>query len=585
MIRRFPGSVSTMVAQRAAMYAKGRVIVAFMLFLVLPLWRISAIPAFSGTRFFLNCVVLAACLPALFVLTWRGGSARLRITAVDILTAAFYALYIIASALSDNRELSFIELSAGVFTMALYVYFRMIMEEPSGGEFIARLSFFAALAVLGLSLWGLAQYFLEFDVPRGLKLLFKTHHFPVVASMGNPNFLAEYIVLFSPPALCFLSSKRSPIPLVAGALIMALAVFLTYSRLSWFAMALVLFLVLAARRRDARRRFAAAIVVTALVTGAFFAYHEHTGSTRSNRVMQSFDLSGKNPLSERRIIYRAGLAMLGDAGAFGMGPGMFGYRYLDYQGRALRADAAILAGGLPVDLDHAHNDIIETGVELGHIAMAVFIIMIGVGVAFGARSLARPREEDLRGGLSLVPIVFIPFCLWSFPFHLPFGRMILLLSLAFIASRSRGLHTGAVRLRAVAPLIAILLAAFMIVDARYALSVWHYGRGLSYFSRDFEKSLEHFKRGVECYPYNGYNYFSTGALLLNRGRREGTDFLEESMKYLDSSTTYLYLARGARDHGRMEEAARWYRYLLFVRPDIRKAREEYREIIDGDDEK
>jgi O-antigen ligase len=582
MARRILDAVSTVFAGHAKAYMKGHVMVAFLLFLALPLLRIRSIPAFSGTWFLVHCVSFAAGLSGLLFLARRGGSARLRLSAIDILAAGFYALYLVAAALSDNMELSFIELSGEIFMMALYVYFRVVMEGPSRGNFIEKLSFFAALAAAGLSLWGLAQYFFEVDVPRGLKLLFKTHHFPVVASMGNPNFLAETIVLFMLPALGFLSSRKSPVPLVAGAFIMGLAVFLTYSRLAWFAMALALLLVLAAAGREGRRRIITAVVAVVIGTGAFFVHHQNTGSTRSERVLRSFDLSGGSPLTERRVIYSAGLSMLGDAGLFGMGPGMFGYRYLDYQGRALRSFADSPAEGLPVDLDHAHNDLIETGVDLGYAALVFFVLLLGAGAAAGARSLARPRAEGHRAHLELVPIVYIPFCLWSFPFHLPFSKIILLLSLAFIASRGRVIAGGEIRFRAVAPFLALLLAVFMVVETRHALSVFHYDRGLSYFSRDFEKSFEHFRRGVECYPYNGYNYFSMGALLLNRGRNEGIGFLEESMKYFSNSTTRLYLARGNRDHGRVGEAVRWYENLLFVRPDIRKAREEYREILDGD---
>lgn len=580
MARRILDAVSTVIAGRAKEYMKGHVMVAFLLFLALPLLRIRSIPAFSGTWFLVHCVVFAAVLSGLGVLAVRGGCARLRLSAIDILVAGFYALYLAAAALSDNRELSFIELSGEIFMMALYVYFRVVVDGPSGGDFVEKLTCFAALAAVGLSLWGLAQYFFDVDVPRELKLLFKTHHFPVVASMGNPNFLAETIALFMLPALGHLSSRKNLVPLVGGAFVMGLAVFLTYSRLAWFATALALFLALAAAGGKTRRRLVAAAAVIVIGAGVFFVHHQRGGSTRSERVLRSFDLTSGSPLTERRIIYRAGLSMLRDAGLFGMGPGMFGYRYLDYQGHALRSSAGGPAGELPVDLDHAHNDLIETGVDLGYAALVLFVLLLGAAAALGARSLARPRPQGPPACLGLVPIVYIPFCLWSFPFHLPFSKIMLLLSLACIASRGRVIAGGRMRFRVAAPFLALLLAVFMVADARHALSVYHYDRGLSYFSRDFEKSFEHFRRGIECHPYNGYNYFSMGALFLNRGRKEGIAFLEESIKYFSSSTTRLYLARGNRDHGRLEDAVRWYEKLLFVRPDIRKAREEYRKILD-----
>ncbi len=568
------------ISRRFAKYLQGHSIVAFLLFLALPVIRIQSIPAFSITRFLIHCVAFSVCIFALACMVRRGGEKTLRFSAVDFLVAGFYALYFVSGALSENRALSFAELSGEFLMIGLYVFFRVTLSGPSGEDFVEKISMFAALAAISLSIWGLAQYFFEFDVPRGLKLLFKTHHFPVVASMGNPNFLAEFIVLSLPLSFHFLLKRKSAMPLVAAAVVTGLAVFLTYSRLGWFAMAFALLLLLMTGGGGERRRLAAAIVTIAVITGLFFIYHYRTGSTRSDRVLRSFEISKATPLFERTVIYRAGLSMLCDAGLFGMGPGMFGYRYLDYQGRVLHSEGERPSRSLPVDLDHAHNDIIEIGVDLGYGALAVFILLIGFGAAAGVRALVRLSAGRSPGNLGLVPLVYLPFCLWSFPFYMPFGKIILLLSLAFIASRSRSVEAGVMRPRLVGPFISILLVVFMAVDARYALSVRQYGKGLAYFKGNFEKSFEHFRCGVEWYPYNGYNYFSMGALLLNRGRSEGIGFLKQSMKYFSNSSTYLYIARGLRDHGSPEESKRWYRHLLFVRPDIRRAHEEYREILE-----
>ena len=580
MERRVLGLTVEDITRRIAPYLKGHVIVAFLLFLALPAFRVQSIPAFSITRFLVHCVVFAACLCSLARMVRRGGEKTLRLSIMDMLVAGFYVLYLTAGALSENRELSFSEVSGEFFMMALYVFFRVILAGPSRSDFIEKTSMFAALAAVSLSLWGLAQYFFEIDVPHGLKLLFKTHHFPVVASMGNPNFLAEFIVLSLPPAFHFLLSRKSPVPLVVASVVAGLAVFLTYSRLGWFAMAFALLLLLASGSKVERRRLVVAMTVIAVITGLFFVYHYRTGSTRSDRVLKSFEMSTATPLFERTVIYRAGLSMLGDAGFSGMGPGMFGYRYLEYQGRELHSGSGKPIRSLPVDLDHAHNDLIEIGVDLGYGALAFFILLIGFGVVNGARSLVHSPEGRSPGNLALVPLIYLPFCLWSFAFYLPFSKLILLLSLAFIASGSRHADVGVLRPRVVAPLLSLLLVAFMAAETRYALSVRHYEKGLAYFKADFEKSFGHFRRGVELYPYNGYNYFSMGALFLNHGRREGVGFLKESNRYFSNSSTYLYIARGLRDHGSLEESMRWYRYLLFVRPDIRRAHEEYREILD-----
>ena len=153
MARRILDAVSTVFAGHAKAYMKGHVMVAFLLFLALPLLRIRSIPAFSGTWFLVHCVSFAAGLSGLLFLARRGGSARLRLSAIDILAAGFYALYLVAAALSDNMELSFIELSGEIFMMALYVYFRVVMEGPSRGNFIEKLSFFTLVISLPIGIF------------------------------------------------------------------------------------------------------------------------------------------------------------------------------------------------------------------------------------------------------------------------------------------------------------------------------------------------------------------------------------------------------------------------------------------------
>jgi len=555
--------------------------VAFLLFLVIPLLRLSTVPAFSASRFAVLVVSFAALSAYLGAAAVSGRTFKLRLTSIDVAFTVFYLLYLISYFGSRNRDLSFTELTPELGFVASYVLFRIYQERREGeGAFLGSAAVCMALAAVVLSLWGLMQYFLEFDVPHGLKSLFRTHHYPVVASMGNPNFLAEFLVLSLPALVSVCAPLKRSFPLIAGCAVAGVAVYLTYSRLAWFVLALAALMLFLAAPKARRKRIAAAIIALLVCTGLFFAYHLISGSTRSERVIRSFEMSRETPLFERSVIYRSGLYMLADAGPLGMGPGLFGYRYLDYQGRTIHENDDRFARRHLVDLDHAHNDIIEIGVDAGYGGAATFIALLVLNAVAGIKGAWSGGGSEPSGYLHIIPLLYIPFCLWSFPFYNPASKMFLIFSLAHGASSQPALRISSLPSRGISIALVCVMLCCAYFASRSILSVYHYGRGLAYYSKNFEKAADHFHAGIACYPYNGYNYFSLGALYLSHRNRVGLIYIKESLKYLNNSASYLNIARGYREHGSPEQAEVWYRRLKFLRPDIRKARDEHKSVVD-----
>lgn len=557
-------------------------IVAFFLFLVIPVLRLSTMPAFSASRFIVLIVSFSALAAFLAAALVENRTFHMRITPVDVAFIVFYLIYIISYFSSRNRDLSFSEITGELGFIAAYVLFRIYQgrREAEGG-FNKSAALCITLAAVALSLWGLMQYFLDFDVPHGLKSLFKTHHYPVVASMGNPNFLAEFLALSLPAIVSVCAPLRRPYALVAACAIAGVTVYLTYSRLAWFVLAMAALILLLAAPKARRKRIAAACIALLVCTGSFFSYHLISGSTRSERVIRSFEVSRETPLFERAVIYRSGLYMLADAGPLGMGPGLFGYRYLDYQGRVINESNDRFSRKHLVDLDHAHNDIIEIGVDSGYAGAAAFIALLSLSLVAGIRGAWSPGVTEHSRYLYLIPLLYIPFCLWSFPFYNPASKMLLYFSIAHGASSQRALRESSLPSRGISIALLCMMLCYGYFATRSILSVYHHNRGLAYFSKSFKRAAHHFYAGIACYPYNGYNYFSLGALYLNHRKKIGIIYLNESLKYLNNSASYLNIARGYREHGRSDRAESWYRRLQYLRPDIRKARDEYRRMMDG----
>jgi tetratricopeptide (TPR) repeat protein len=533
-----------------------------------------------------------------YVLRKRGEGRAAGLAVMDLLLLVFYFFYFLSCVLSDYPDVS-ITAVLGEFPFILaYVFFRITFAARPGSA--KSFAVFLSVGLAGLTLWGLLQYFFEIDVTRGLKSLFKTHHYPIIASMGNPNFLAEYLTLAMPAAMSFLFAGygkggtdggpgvggfRRRLPpagrLFSHALLVGggLVVFLTYSRLAWAAFLVMLALVIMFTEGKERARMAALALLMAVMAASFFLYQMNTGSTKPVRILNLFSRPDVTISSGREIIYETGFRMLKEGGLTGKGPGAFGYLYLDYQGAVAREMKGDRLKYRFFDLDHAHSDFIEMGVDSGYGALLAYAALLLYAMASGIRNIRAAEKGDYFKYMNMVPLLFIIFGTWAFPFYLPFSKLVLYLSLAYLAVRPGG-RTFRVSLRVIAPLFLFLAVAMTFLHTRYTVSAIRYKAGLAHFAIDMEKALEHFQGGIRIYPYNGYNHFSSGALLLNYDYSDGIACLRESLKYLNNSACYLYIAEGYRDMGDRAAAKRWYETLLEKRPDIMKARKEYRELLD-----
>ena len=554
---------------------------AFFLLVFLPLLRFHIIPFYS-IRIYLILVVLMIYFIVVFAaFVIRNGVVRMSVSFIDLLFLCYYLCYVLSYLLSANRDVSFMALINEFPFILLYLFFRSSSGSQGDTCGLRMYSVFVVITATLLSIWGLSQYFFDIDVSRGLKSLFKTHHFPVIASLGNPNFLAEYLVLSAPLSLFFLNSGRRYVLFTAIFVLMGLTVFFTYSRLAWLGMLMCMAASMTVIRASLRRRLLVPYLLLLLLASLFFIYHHETGSTRARRIVKSVTESGGTLLAERKVMYRASIAMLRDSSLWGFGPGAFGFHYLDYQGRTVEElEDSPLTHSL-IDLDHAHSDFIEIGVESGYAALIIFTAMILLSALQGLRNLL--RGDDRYAYVQLIPLLYIPFGLLAFPYYSPFSKMVLLLSIAHISGASKSIEISLRSMRLISILLVVMLLSFAYFHSRYISSVIHYKRGLAFFTESSEKGLREFNEGIRCFPYNGYNYFSAGSLLLNQQYLSGIFYLKRSLRYMKNTQTYLYLARGYRDLGMIRKSAVWYKKLLAIRPDLVNAKKEYRNMIDLED--
>jgi len=212
------------------------------------------------------------------------------------------------------------------------------------------------------------------------------------STLGNPNFLAEYLIVALPLSLGLALS--SPLPVgegrgeggMGGTRFYAFAALLLFAGLLlskargaslgfFFSLALFTFLLRRQRmgpfKAEVRRLFpfaALALVIAVLFGGAFFSSFAGPGGLRG--ILERYASSRAIYFKWRLVFYRDSLRMALDDPLFGVGIGNFESVYPLYRSMPETLDPKHFV------LDHAHNDYLELWAELGLGGLLAFLWLL-----------------------------------------------------------------------------------------------------------------------------------------------------------------------------------------------------------------
>lgn len=229
-----------------------------------------------------------------------------------------------------------------------------------------------------VSLYGIFQYIVgvELDaswVDQNVNPDLQTR---VFSFFGNPNVLAEYLILVTPLCFAFLFGDPKPFQkLVFGGIFLlnSLVILLTFSRGGWvgFALAMCLFLLLV------DRRFIWALIPLGII--GFFVLPE---SIR-HRILTIFNTKDSSN-NYRLNIWKYTLEMIQDHFFNGVGLGYLPFKsnYLNY----IRT----------MNVYHAHNMYLEIFAEMGIAGILTFLVVIGNTVKDGLKAIKRHENRLMR---------------------------------------------------------------------------------------------------------------------------------------------------------------------------------------------
>jgi O-antigen ligase len=391
----------------------------------------------------------------------------------------------------------------------------------------------ALVCVVGLIQFFFAEeLFLDFFIGKERR---------VTSTLANTVYLSGYIVLLFPTLLSFtIAKERNPRERwMLGMLLCGLAFILvatsTRGSIAAFIVSIVLFSILSKRVKKKAFIWAAVGVLIAMGSAAYLSHG------LIERIEKAFRNEVTSTLARRSYFWEAGYNAFKAAPYFGHGIGNYEAVMLNH-----RSPEYWVAKSEDV-VPHAHNELIETAVDLGVVGLAVYLMIVATVLAAGLRTTSKENGEDrlLRTGLSCSLIAIFIDNLTNMSLRVePVGACAWLLMGVLasmptrdVAKSSMALHLP--RAFAVPPLAIWVVFAFWYgtrqVDVYRADG--HIIRGIfAGEAKDFAASISEYRIAVMLNPHSLVARSNLALALLRAGRAD--DALQAAAQLQSLSPRY-----------------------------------------------
>jgi O-antigen ligase len=466
------------------------------------------------------------------------------------------------------------------------ILYYIISQSLKEQKFIDRLLFIIIVTGTVMGAYGIFQYF-------GIDFKFWTGNVgrgQVFGLFGNVNYFAEFLIL--PLSLTIglaLSYKRkfNRLLLIIAVIIMGTALFLTFTRGSYLAIALtipvLLFIFLKGTTEKAEKRYykkLLLIFLLLLIIGLSVIYIPHPfnqrgtplGQLRSRTTIQS--LTSGSSILRRIATWKFTWMMIEDNLILGSGLGTYDYLTLKYQADffARNNNRDIYPHGFAAQ---AHNEYLQMWAELGIIGLLFFlgILFFYYRNVFYYIHKANDKQKaliiSLAGGVTAILIDAI----FGFPLQLTASLSLFCISIGLTFAQiyilksdkkvkaeeasgqdptSRNLSPGFIAVK--------VILFFLVIAGMIALNIllirpfmarvhWYYGNQ-QIIKGNFNEAVEIYEKGLKWYPWQGEMYFDTGNILANKGiNTPALEYYHKAEKYVDHHNlphyiANLYLKRG-----------------------------------------
>ena len=225
----------------------------------------------------------------------------------------------------------------------------------------------------------------------------------VYSTMGNPTFLAAYLVLLFPAQLCLfcvVSKKSHRWMLGAAACLSYLCVIWTYSRGSWAGLALSLLVLPALALTSAGRSLVKerlrvlAVLAACLAALTAFAWLTRPVPNETKAPIEDVRMGVRKSDAIRTALMKAAVEMFRDHPVLGVGLGGYAARQLDY------IPTKPTPGGYFMGEDCSHNEPLQIAAEEGLPGLGIYLWTLAAVCGAVVYGFKRARAEgDAAGAL------------------------------------------------------------------------------------------------------------------------------------------------------------------------------------------
>ncbi len=390
---------------------------------------------------------------------------------------------------------------------------------------------------------------------------------PPFATLGNPNFLGEYLAALLPLAVAAALADRGRVRWAVGgaAALMAVALPFTSARGAWLAAVAGLAATASLRPRTADTRgrlpaIALAVIAVGVIAAAVMQHFTLVSGPWDKLVstVRQVTTAGEG----RRLWWGATALMVADHPLAGVGEGRFREVYPPYQAAYLASlpepdEAAVW----PSPVESPHNDYLHVAADLGLPGLLLLLGVLGWIVRDGVRAARRSAGPGraLRAGSLGGLVALLVAGLFGYPLHTATGLFLAgaLAALALAADPGTEAIRPPPRWQWVL-LIAVTALGFW--QAAHLLRVFaaslHLHRGAeALLRRDLPGAIEALERAHEVSPRDSQVRATLGRAYLAEGRPDlALPHLEAGLRGFDSSPLRTMLGRGYLAAGQAAQA-------------------------------
>ncbi len=314
-------------------------------------------------------------------------------TPADIVVFVMFLLILVSLTYTQNPRSSLQALAVWIsFIICFFAGTQLFVTQADLTRLILIISAIASLVcVVGLLQYFFAdRLFLEFFIGTERR---------VTSTLTNAIYLSGYIVLLFPILLSFVvARKRTPGERwMLGLLLCALAFLLiataTRSSIVAFVVSIAAFVPLSKRVKETRLWGITGVIV-ALGVAIYLS------PTLMKRIDNSFSQDSSSSFARRLYFWQAGYNAFKAAPFFGHGIGSFEHVVLDY-----RSPEYWVAKSEDV-VPHAHNELIETAVDLGGAGVITYLAILATVAVAGMKVRPKENAQDRLLAVGLLCSIF-----------------------------------------------------------------------------------------------------------------------------------------------------------------------------------